>query len=395
MRILSLFDGCSCGQVALLRAGHTIESYHASEIDRYAMAVTKNNFPDTIHVGNIQRINITGKYHFDLVMGGSPCQGFSVAGKRLNFEDPRSKLFFEFVRILDKVRAFNPDVLFLLENVRMKKEWRDIISGLLGIEPIEINSALVSAQNRRRLYWTNIQGITQPADRGLVLRDILETDGRGFIKDRGVKAMGVYANYHKGADNHGMRTMIAGMADDLAGHDINRRIFSDDGKSPTILSKNAGGAIPPKILQVNPSTESGGIQPYQHNRVYSPDGKMVALSAELGGRFNVLTAKDITRAKDEYSSKEFPSGHRRGEMQFPDKIDRPSKSLMGNNTTSHRETTHLLDGIHYRKLTPIECERLQGMPDDYTAGVSNTQRYKMIGNGWQIDTLAHIFSFIQ
>lgn len=154
--VLALFDGMSCGQIALGRAGITYDNYYASEIDKYAMKVTMANYPNTKQIGSVTEVDVTTLPKISLIIGGSPCQGFSNAGKGLNFDDPRSKLFFEYVRILNEVKRINPEVKFLLENVKMKKEWQDIISEQLGVQPIEINSALVSAQNRKRLYWTNI-----------------------------------------------------------------------------------------------------------------------------------------------------------------------------------------------------------------------------------------------
>lgn len=170
MRVLSLFDGISGGRVALERAGIPVEKYYASEIDKYAIQVAQKNYPDTIQIGDCTKIDYK-KYagEIDLLIGGSPCQGFSFAGKQLNFADPRSRLFFEFVRALKELKP----KYFLLENVKMKKEFQDIISQQLGVEPIEINSALVSAQNRKRLYWTNIPNLVLPTDRGIVLKDIV------------------------------------------------------------------------------------------------------------------------------------------------------------------------------------------------------------------------------
>lgn len=181
INVLSLFDGISCGQVALERSEIEVDNYYASEIDKYAIKVTMKNYPNTKQLGNILEIGYhkSGflysekgyeKANIDLLIGGSPCQGFSFAGKQLNFNDERSKLFFEFVRILKEV---NPKY-FLLENVKMKKEYQDVISEYLGVEPIEINSSLVSAQNRVRLYWTNIPNIQQPCDKNINLNDILD-----------------------------------------------------------------------------------------------------------------------------------------------------------------------------------------------------------------------------
>ena len=183
MRVLSLFDGISCGRLALERAGIPVEEYHAWEIDKYAIQISKKNYPDIIHHGDVTEADFTQYRNIDLVIGGSPCQGFSSSGKGLNFNDPRSKLFFEFVRALKEATPR----YFLLENVNMKKEWRAIITQHMGVEPIFINSALVSAQNRRRLYWTNIPDITIPKDKGIRLQDILEDvkfDNPGAIRGR-------------------------------------------------------------------------------------------------------------------------------------------------------------------------------------------------------------------
>ena len=173
MKVLSLFDGISCGMVALERAGIPVESYYASEIDKNAIEISQKNYPNIIRLGDVTKwrewdIPWT---EIDLLIGGSPCQGFSFAGKQLNFNDPRSKLFFEFVDILNHIRKHNPNVKFLLENVKMKAEWRDVISGYLGVKPIRINSALVSAAKRDRLYWANFD-VEMPDDKGITFDDI-------------------------------------------------------------------------------------------------------------------------------------------------------------------------------------------------------------------------------
>ena len=171
--VLSLFDGMSCGQIALNKAGIKYDNYFASEVDEHTIKVAQHNYPDTIQVGDITELDGTKLPKIDLLLGGSPCQGFSFAGKQLNFEDPRSELLFEFVRILEETEP----KYFLLENVQMRAGYQDIISNYLGVEPIKINSALVSAQSRVRLYWTNIPNIKQPKDKGILLRDIIEDDG--------------------------------------------------------------------------------------------------------------------------------------------------------------------------------------------------------------------------
>lgn len=183
MNVLSLFDGMSCGQIALNRLGVNVDNYFASEVDKWAIKVTQANYPNTIQLGDVEdwRTWDIDWSTIDLLMGGSPCQGFSFAGKQLAFDDSRSKLFFVYVDILNHIRKFNPDAKFLLENVRMKKEFLDVISGQLGVEPVFINSALVSAQNRQRYYWAE-WGFDQPTDKGTLLKDIVE--GEGVYVDR-------------------------------------------------------------------------------------------------------------------------------------------------------------------------------------------------------------------
>lgn len=184
LKVLSLFDGMSCGQLALQRAGFEVEEYYASEIDKYAIQVTQQNFPNTVQLGDVTKVDSLDVSEIDLLIGGSPCQGFSFAGKGLNFEDPRSKLFFEFVRLFKELKP----KYFLLENVKMKKESEAVITELLGVEPVEINSALVSAQNRRRLYWTNIPNVTQPEDKALFFGSVKESDAakKFYYSDKGL-----------------------------------------------------------------------------------------------------------------------------------------------------------------------------------------------------------------
>ena len=184
--VLSLFDGISCGQIALEKVDIKVDNYYSSEIDNNAIKVTQHNYPNTIQIGDVTKIKYkdnklytqNGNYQtkIDLLIGGSPCQGFSNAGKMLNFKDERSMLFFEYVRLLNEVKP----KYFLLENVKMKKEWQDIITRYLGVEPIEINSSLVSGQNRTRLYWTNIPNIRQPEDKKILFKNIISKDRKWF-----------------------------------------------------------------------------------------------------------------------------------------------------------------------------------------------------------------------
>jgi DNA (cytosine-5)-methyltransferase 3A len=398
----------SCGQQALNRLGIKYDNYYASELDKYAIQITQKNYPDTIQLGDVCGVVAKDLPKVDLLLAGSPCQGFSFAGKQLAFDDPRSALFFEFVRLL---RELKPKY-FLLENVRMKKEYLDVITEQVGgIEPILINSKLVSAQNRQRYYWTNIPNVTQPEDRGLVLRDVLEdyTDDvylageklqknykggnqlnpnyksqANTIHDVNKKSGTICAGTHGYANGYVGTPKQVGTAVDIRGYDIIKRVYSPDGKSPALTTMQ-GGHRQPKVVtgawrgrynkdgsttqklelrrddktnslttvqkdnvvvttkpnQVNPSKDAGGKQPYMQDRVFDERGKSHALTASFASRTNVAT------------------------------------------------------DVHWRKLTPLECERLQTVDDNYTEGVSNTQRYKMLGNGWTVDVISHILSNIK
>lgn len=384
MNVLSLFDGMSCGRIALERAGIPVTNYFASEIDKYAIQVSKANWSDIKHVGSVVGLIITyddflnttninnfltgedftfeGK--FDFIIGGSPCQGFSFAGLQLNFNDPRSKLFFEFAKLLEVIREHNPDVKYFLENVLMKKEYQDVITKTLGgLAPVMLNSSLVSAQNRKRLYWTNIPFIGVPPDRGIVLRNILETEGIGYIKNRGEyyersdKGMGLVANYFKGTDNHGMRTCIR-VGDIYPSGGMAGRVYSTEGKSPALVVADTGGNKMPKIQ----------ISEYE-------DDKLIIPEATKKGYIEVKPGECFDNT--------FPASKTRHGRQMTEK----SNTLTAANYEFNR---YLGKGI-YRKLTPVECERLQTVEDNYTACVSNTQRYKMLGNGWTIEAIVWFF----
>lgn len=353
MNVLSLFDGMSCGQIALNRLGIKYDNYYASEIDKWAIQITQKNYPDTIQLGDVRVIEAKNLPKIDLLMAGSPCQGFSFAGKQLNFDDPRSKLFFDFVRLL---KECNPKY-FLLENVKMKKEYIKTISDTLRVDPIEINSSLVSAQNRRRLYWTNIPCLTRPHDKKITLSDIIEKEPSSVTylskktaerfneygtpildgtedKARCLSAMEYVKNGKQGnyIDTH---LLLRARGNKPGG------IRGEDGKSGSLTSsafeQNNFIYDPDKPNQINPAKEAGKRQPYMQNRVFHTDGKSHCLTASFSSRTNI--GKDMSS---------------------------------------------------YRKLTPVECERLQTVPDNYTEGVSNTQRYKMLGNGWTVDVIVHI-----
>jgi len=334
MNVLSLFDGMSCGQIALRQLGIPINKYYAAEIDPYAMRVTQNNFPETIHLGDVTKVKGADLEKIDLLLGGSPCQGFSFAGKQLNFDDPRSALFFEFVRLL---KECNPKY-FLLENVRMKKEYQDVITEHLGVEPIMINSALVSAQNRVRLYWTNIPNITQPEDRDIVLKDILENE---FESDRD-KSYCIDANYYKGA---------------------NWEQYKNKARRQLVFNYSSSGRGNKKV----------------EDRFYE----------SLNKKAHALTATGYTkRSLTGVAILQKPRGNNKGGYRA---INGKTPTLTSN---SWEQNNFVTDKMYYRKLTPLECERLQTVPDGYTEGVSNTQRYKMLGNGWTVEVIKHVLQNI-
>lgn len=279
--VLSLFDGMSCGQIALNRVGIEYDNYFASEIDKHAIKVTQANYPKTIQLGDVTKVKGSDLPKIDLLIGGSPCQGFSFAGKGLNFEDPRSKLFFEFVRLKNETKP----KYWMLENVGMLKAHQDVISGYLGTEPIFINSRLVSAQDRKRLYWTNIPNIKQPTDKNIGWNDISE-DGwfAGSMRGRRINELGKRDDYNK----------------DIA------------------------------IIQ--------------------------HIESRKDNKTNCLT----TVGKDNIASK-------------------------------NRVGRTPLTEVEWRYLTRNEMERLQTVPDNYTASVSVNQAGNLLGNGWTVDVIAHIF----
>jgi site-specific DNA-cytosine methylase len=314
MNVLSLFDGISCGRIALERAGIPVEKYYASEVDKYAEKISEANYPDIIRLGDVTKWREWDIEQPDLICAGSPCQGFSFAGKQLNFSDPRSSLFFEFVNILNHYKT----KYFFLENVKMKKEYQDIISQLVGCQPIEINSSLVSAQNRKRKYWTNIPGIDQPDNKGITLIDIIDYDADEPAHTLSENAMARMARkkYSK------------------------PRVMPQ--KTGTINTKNNSGQ-----LSLDSGTTLIPVGIFQRGRGNNPGGIRA-----IDGKVPCLTSN------------------------------------------SWEHNNFLVMGQKYRKLTPLECERLQTLPDNYTSAVSNSQRYHAIGNGWTVDVISWIFSFM-
>tara|TARA_R110002110_G_scaffold411602_1_gene636210 strand:+ start:44 stop:913 length:870 start_codon:yes stop_codon:yes gene_type:complete len=284
MNVLSLFDGMSCGQIALERVGIKVDNYFASEIDKHAIKVTMDNYPNTIQIGSVTEVKGEDLPKIDLLIGGSPCQSFSNAGKGEGF-DGESKLFWEYIRLLNEVKP----TYFLLENVIMKKEWQDVITGALGLEPIKINSSLVSAGHRRRLYWTNIPNIQQPKNKGILLKDIVTLE-EDVPSDVWLKAKNSYLMY-------------------------NKIDFTDC----------------PKLASID-----------VYNKKYKTDNKVPTL------------------------------------------------------TLPHHNSLRLWQNGRIRKFTANELESIHNVPKDYTdVNLTLNQRHKMLGNGWTVDVVAHIFKSLK
>jgi DNA (cytosine-5)-methyltransferase 3A len=349
MNVLSLFDGMSCGQQALERAGIKVDNYFASEIDKYAIQVTMVNYPNTIQLGSVVNVNGKDLPKIDLLIGGSPCQSFSFAGKRkgmstkdeqeiltLNhylelksegFEfEGQSYLFWEYMRLLNEIKP----KYFLLENVMMGEKWEKILSKAIGVKPIMINSALLSAQNRQRLYWTNIglkpQGlfgdldsiIDQPKDKGVLLKDVLElyVSDKYFISNKMISTFEIHKERH--------------------------------------LEKGSGFGFSPK-------NEDDKANCLRTNAVVCPTDNMIKI---YGGDFR------------------YDEGYRWREGGKTGTLCTNAESFAKINS-------------QIRRLTPIECERLQTVNDNYTNHVSDSQRYKMLGNGWTVDVIVHILNYIK
>jgi len=354
MNVLSLFDGMSCGQQALQRAGIKVDKYFASEIDKFAIKVTMANYTNTIQLGSVVNVNGDDLPKIDLLIGGSPCQSFSFAGKRKGMAtkdeieihtlnhylqlkndgyefEGQSYLFWEFMRILNQVKP----KYFLLENVMMGEKWERILSRAIGVNPIEINSALVSAQNRRRLYWTNIgmkpaglfgdleSIIEHPKDKGILLKDVLEieVDEKYFLSEK--------------------------MNDWLVSHSLKKQLQgcgykfepTDGNKKSKILATRPGCQIDDNFIIHNTMPRSSTTGKGGTGHLSRNDGKTYCLDT---GNTNAVEIKQLIR-----------------------------------------------------RLTPIECERLQTVKDNYTNHVSDSQRYKMLGNGWTVDVITHIFNYLK
>lgn len=480
MNVLSLFDGMSCGQQALERAGIKVDKYFASEIDKYAIQVTMANYPDTIQLGSVVDVKGSDLPKIDLLIGGSPCQSFSFAGKRkgmstkdsqeiltLNhylqlkeegFEfEGQSYLFWEYMRLLHEVKP----TYFLLENVMMSQKWKEVLTGAIGIDPIMINSALMSAQNRKRLYWTNIGaikdglfgelkcGIKQPEDCGILLKDILEpeVDPKYYVSvetNRRLKQLtGAHEDLAEGTmldcynqSIHTEKSITLSTRVDASNH--THIVHSLQRRSPDRPSlknnKNAGGAGPLSradgktycldtincqaveivAMRGRPDENGNNIQQLEPRN----DNKTNCLTTVQKDNLVVVGCDYRTDEgfRDRKNGKSGTLAARAREDESCGQLVREVRQLNqsgeSNNGTQPYQQNRVYDteGIspalckdksdlminsyRIRKLTPVECERLQTVKDNYTNHVSNAQRYKMLGNGWTVDVIAHIFGYI-
>lgn len=401
INVFSSFDGMAVGLLALKKAGVPVNKYIASEIDKYAMQIAKKNHPEIDHIGDIRDVGAWLLPHIDLFIGGSPCQGFSFAGGQLAFDHPQSVLFFEYVRLLKELRESNPDLLFMLENVPMKKEYERVITEMLGVEPIRINSALVSAQNRKRLYWTNIEGVEQPEDRGHVLKDVIheycETD-----RDKSLTvlpsrySLNDYLNRKQGQRVFSWDQVLKLNAkhegrQHKSGNRMGKVPFPKnlDGKAGTLTRTTTGRSLNAVFIGAEKALPFEKTKALLDNEAQK--GKIRKIVTTSGSELYCMfdMELDLTAENEPYIFS----------VLTPDRLNKRQNGRRFSNsdkfyTLTKSDRHGILTCGYIRKVTPVESERLQTLPDNYTEGVSDTRRYEMLGNGWTADVIAHIFSYI-
>lgn len=407
LRVLSLFDGMSCGQITLRDLGFPIEVYYASEIDKFAIQQTQLNFPGTVQLGDVRNIDVDKLCEdgeIDLLIGGSPCVNLSFAGNRAGlstkenmeilslgqyldlkeagFEfEGQSYLFWEFMRVLTALRRRNPNIMFLLENVEMGKKWETVLSDAIGIHGVHINSALVSAQNRKRIYWSNIRvreeglfgyrytDIPQPTDRGIMLKDILETEveEKYYLKDEVVQKLLEHKERHKEA-GHGFGAVFHDTYGKMGAVKVGGSGVDDLIKDPVCVGMRGRN-------QENPSDRNPGTKMVQ----------MIEIAKD--GKTNCLTtfSKDNLILTNSHLQKNLTD------------VDSKANAFLA---TSHKGAwangmSLVNNGYRIRRITPTECARLQTIPEWYKWECSATQQYRLLGNGWNIETIKHIFSFMR
>lgn len=452
INVLSLFDGMSCGQQALERSGIKVANYYASEIDKHAITVTMANYPNTIQLGSVTEVNGYNLPNIDLLMGGSPCQSFSFAGKRKGMStkceteiltlghylelkkegyefEGQSYLFWEFMRLLNEVKP----KYFLLENVMMGEKWEKILSKAIGVNPIEINSALVSAQNRRRLYWTNIglkpgglfgfleSTIEQPKDKEILLKDILENevDEKYYLSQQRIETMlkSERSVPYVDEETKKFNTLLAGYnkiptdgqyvvhntmsRSSKSGKGGTGHLSRADGKTYCLDTGNTNAvevqcmAMRGRETILTPKrTEYGKVirKDYEAANIETKRKNIQQLEPRTDGKTNTLTSvqKDNLVFTKNYvqwdtSGKGYKSQQDRAHYE---------DGKMGTIPAGRTEVNVLLENRKIRRLTPLECERLQTVDDNYTKHVSDTQRYRMLGNGWTVDVIKHIFQYL-
>ena len=416
MNVLSLFDGLSCGQIALKEIGIIPDVYYASEIDKHAITQTQLNFPNTIQLGSVVDVDVSKLERIDLLLGGSPCQSFSFAGKRKGmvtkcdieiytlekylqlksdgFEfEGQSYLFWEYMRILTDIRKYNPEVKFLLENVEMGSKWERILSEAIGIYGVHINSALVSAQNRKRIYWTNIQtkevglfgelhgNIPQPEDKGILLKDILEiqVDEKYYLSEK-------FNNWlEKHAAKRGVEVKHldgSTKASCLTVTEAKRNLSND---YIVAMRGRENAVLTPKRTEYGKSIRKA----YEAGTITEQRKNIQQLEPRTDGKTNTITSvqKDNLVMTQNYVQWDGVG------------FDQDNRAYFENGKSGtldikpNRQKT-LLNDSRIRRLTPTECARLQTIPEWYKWGCSDTQQYKMLGNGWTIQVIAHILSFL-
>lgn len=416
MKVLSLFNGMSCGEIALRKIGIIPEIYYSSEIDKHAIAQTQLNFPNTIQLGSVIDINVDDLQPIDLLIGGSPCQSFSFAGKRKGmstkceiqitkleqylelkesgFEfEGQSYLFWEYMRILTDIRKYTPEVKFLLENVEMGSKWERILSEAIGIYGVHINSALVSAQNRKRIYWTNIQtkqvglfgelhaNIPQPKDKGILLKDILESevDEKYYLSEK-------FNNWlEKHAAKRGVEVKHldgSTKASCLTVTEAKRNLSNDY----IVAMRGREACLTPRRTEYGKSIR----KEYEAGTITEQRKNIQQLEPRTDGKTNTITSvqKDNLVMTQNYVQWDGVG------------FDQDNRACFENGKSGtldikpNRQKT-LLNNSRIRRLTPTECARLQTIPNWYKWECSDTQIYRMCGNGWTVDIIAHIFSFIK
>jgi DNA-cytosine methyltransferase len=480
LNVLSLFDGASGGQQALDRLKIKVDNYYASEIDKYAIQVTMANYPNTIQLGSVIDVDVSKLEKIDLLCGGSPCQSFSFAGKRkgmstkdsieiltlehylelknqnLEFEG-QSYLFWEYMRILTDIRKVNPNVKFLLENVIMGEKWQRILTQAIGINPIEINSALLSAQNRKRLYFTNIGAeqdglfgdlkcmIPQPKDKGILLKDILEAevDNKYYLSDKTVNTLVRHGNNIIGKDENPLRSCtIHANYFKMGGRDQQHviddsKIVAMRGRNPENTSDRTKGCPTKQMLEAREDGKTNCITTVQKdNLVYTKysenqfnnkrlnetidlhkdnleEGTMIDSynksihkdkSITITTRVNASSSTHIVHTSVLNKNQKDNLVYTANYLQYGDGFAQDSRAYYENGKHETLDVKDkrpkVLSESRIRRLTPLECCRLQTMRDDYFIKeskdiVSDSQKYRQIGNGWTIEVIAYIFSFLK